>query len=175
MLVAFVSLRVFTLRLRGNRLHVSLNYLRYITKTTHQAPHLEFFTIHNHNYTFRHKRINENWIVCDEDEYSAPWEYVCVISKGSMFVHDLFFRYLHVHERKTDRTKSYKPADDATWNVAYVWEPCRCMMTIVLMVLTTSIPMAHHGLHLVDLGQLSGATDETCRRGQIPSTLCESF
>jgi hypothetical protein len=28
-----------------------------------------------------------------------------VLSKGSMFVHDLFFRYLHVHKWKTDRPK----------------------------------------------------------------------
>jgi hypothetical protein len=48
-------------------------------------------------------------------------------------------------------------------------------MTMVLMVLTTYIPMAHHGLHPVDLGYLSRTTDETYRRGQIPSTFGESF
>jgi len=49
------------------------------------------------------------------------------------------------------------------------------MMPMVLMVLTTYIPMAYHGLHPVDLGHLSGTTDETCRRGQIPSTFGKSF
>jgi hypothetical protein len=73
MLVAFVSLRVFTLRLWVNRLHPSEKYLRYITKASNQAPHLEFFTIHHHDdYDFRFKRVNENWVVCDEAEYPAP-------------------------------------------------------------------------------------------------------
>jgi hypothetical protein len=72
MLVAFVSLRVFALRLRG-RHHPSEEYLRYITKVSNQAPHLEFFTIRRVYYkTFRCKRVNENWVVCDEAEYSAP-------------------------------------------------------------------------------------------------------
>ena len=69
MLVAFVSLRVLTLRLKGDQLHLSEKYLRYITKASHQAPHLEFFTIHYGNdYTFHCKRVNENWVVCDEAE-----------------------------------------------------------------------------------------------------------
>jgi hypothetical protein len=36
-----------------------------------------------------------------------------VLSEDSMFVHDLFFRYLHLHvdERKTDKSLSYKPAE----------------------------------------------------------------
>jgi hypothetical protein len=73
MFVAFVSLRVFALKHRGNQRRVSEKYLRYITKASHQAPHLEFFTIHYGNfYTFDCKRVNENWVVCDEDEYSAP-------------------------------------------------------------------------------------------------------
>ena len=90
-----------------------------------------------------------------------PWEYACVLSKGSVFVHDLFLRYLHVHKRKKEWSKSYKPADGVTSNVAYVLEPCRCMTTIVLMDLTK-------WLHPVDLGHLSGATDETCRRERSP-------
>ena len=72
MLVASVSLRVFTLRLRGDRDHFE-KYFRYITKTSDQPPHLESFTIHNDDdYTFRFKRVNENWVVCDEAEYPAP-------------------------------------------------------------------------------------------------------
>jgi hypothetical protein len=74
MLVAFVSLRVFTLRLkRDHQLQSSEKYLRYITKASHQAPHLESFTIHHgNNHTFRCKRVNANWVVCDEAEYPAP-------------------------------------------------------------------------------------------------------
>jgi hypothetical protein len=73
MLVAFVSLRVFTLRLGGNQLRPSEKYLQYITKACGPAPHLEFFTIRGRNgYTFRCKRVNENWVVCDEAEYPAP-------------------------------------------------------------------------------------------------------
>jgi len=103
MLVAFVSLRYFTLGLTGDQLHLSEKYLQYITKASHQAPHLEFFTIqYVDDYTFRCKRVNANWVVYNEGEYPAPWEYVCVLSKGSMFVHDLFFRYLYL-QRKTDK------------------------------------------------------------------------
>ena len=101
MLVAFVSLRIFTLRLRGYP-HPCEEYLRYITKASNQAPHLESFTIHHgYDHTVHCKRTNENWVVCDAAGYPPPWEYVCVLSKGSMFVHDLFFRYLHlrVHEK----------------------------------------------------------------------------
>ena len=78
MLVAFVSLRVFTLRLVDNQLQSSEKYLRYITKVyitkvTHQAPHLESFTIHHgRNHAFRCKRVNANWVVCDEAVYPAP-------------------------------------------------------------------------------------------------------
>ena len=76
MLVAFVSLRVFTLQLWGNQRHLSEKYLRYITKASHQAPHLEFFTIYYYYYDgdniFRCKRVNANWVVCDEDEYPSP-------------------------------------------------------------------------------------------------------
>jgi hypothetical protein len=39
-------------------------------------------------------------------------------------------------------------------------------MTMVLLVLTTYVKIAHHWPHLVDLGHLSKATDETCRRGR---------
>ena len=70
MLAAFVSLRVFTLRLGGRKFHPSEIYLRYITKASRQAPHLESFTIHlGDHYTFRYKRVNENWVVCDEAKY----------------------------------------------------------------------------------------------------------
>ena len=73
MLTAFVSLRVFTLELTGRRPHRSEKYLRYITKVSHQAPHLEYFTIRHANHqTFRHKQVNENWVVCDEADYLAP-------------------------------------------------------------------------------------------------------
>ena len=74
MLVAFVSLRVFTLRLEGGQLHLSEKYLQYITKASNQAPHLEFFTIHHgDDHTLHCKRDNENWdwVVCDEAEYPA--------------------------------------------------------------------------------------------------------
>jgi hypothetical protein len=75
MLVAFVSLRVFTLQLRAYS-YPSEEYLRYITKASHQAPHLESFTIHsiysNYDYIFRCKRVNANWVVCDEDECPTP-------------------------------------------------------------------------------------------------------
>jgi len=140
MLAAFILLRDFTLQLIGDHDH-SEKYLRYITKACHQAPRLETFTIDHGAYTIRCKRVNKNWVVCDKVKYPAPWEYVCVLSKGGMFVYDLFFRYLylHVHERKTDGSKSYQPADDGTWNVAYVWEPCRRMTTMVPMVLATYI------------------------------------
>ena len=91
MLVAFVSLRVFTLGHRDDQPHVSnLSeiYLRYITKATNQAPHLEFFTIQSYyyddddavsddqavgdDYTFCCKRVNANWVVCEEAEYPTP-------------------------------------------------------------------------------------------------------
>jgi hypothetical protein len=73
MLVAFVSLRVFTLRLEGDQRHLYEKYLRYITKASHRAPHLEFFTIrYSDNYAFRCKRVNANWVVCDEAEYPVP-------------------------------------------------------------------------------------------------------
>jgi len=76
MLVAFVSLRVFTLEHRDDQPHrpnLSEKYLRYITKASHQAPHLEYFTIHSfyhgNDYTFCCKRVNSNWVVCEEAEY----------------------------------------------------------------------------------------------------------
>jgi hypothetical protein len=73
MLAAFVSLRVFTLELGGKQLQSSETYLGYITKASHQAPHLEFFTIHHgKDHTFRCKRVDANWVVCAEAEYSAP-------------------------------------------------------------------------------------------------------
>ena len=74
MLAAFVSLRVVTIDLTGGgQPHPSEKYLRYITKVSHQAPHLEYFTIrHANHHTFHHKQVNENWVVCDEAEYPAP-------------------------------------------------------------------------------------------------------
>ena len=80
MLVVFVSLRVFTLQLWGDQLQSSKKYLRYITKSSNQAPHLEFFAIHyyddDHTVSddniFRCKRVNTNWVVCDETEYPVP-------------------------------------------------------------------------------------------------------
>ena len=73
MLAAYVSLRVFTLKLYYHQLHPSEKYLQYITKASDQAPHLESFTIQDEvDYTFRCKRVNENWVVCDEAEYPAP-------------------------------------------------------------------------------------------------------
>jgi hypothetical protein len=72
MLVAFVSLREFTLDLLGDH-RDSEKYLQYITKASHQAPHLEFFTIqYVDDYTFRCKRVNANWVVYNEGEYPAP-------------------------------------------------------------------------------------------------------
>ena len=64
--------------------------------------------------------------------------------EGSIFVHDLFFRYLRVHKRKTDRSKLYKPADDVTWNVTYIRKPCRCMMTIIIMILAAKEALKQH-------------------------------
>ena len=69
MLAAFVSLRVFTLDLLGDHHHLSEKYLRYITKASRQAPHVESVTIsHRSNHAFRCKRVNSNWVVCDEDK-----------------------------------------------------------------------------------------------------------
>jgi hypothetical protein len=69
MLIAIVSLRVFTLRFWGTQPHPSEKYLQYITKASRQALHLESFTIHNGNdHAFRCKRVNANWVICDEDE-----------------------------------------------------------------------------------------------------------
>jgi hypothetical protein len=69
MLAAFVSLRVFTIDLGGDQAHSSEKHLRYITKASDQAPHLQFFTIQDRpEYTFRCKRVGANWVVCDEDE-----------------------------------------------------------------------------------------------------------
>ena len=79
MLAAFVSLRVFTLQLWGNRPHPSETYLQYITNASNQAPHLELFTIillDGDRYTFRCKRVNENWVVYDEAEYPMPFDYI---------------------------------------------------------------------------------------------------
>jgi hypothetical protein len=80
MLVAFVSLRDFTLQLKDDH-HPSEKYIPYITKASSHAPHLESITIyhgHNHaphlktvdgrNRAFRFKRVDANWVVCDEDE-----------------------------------------------------------------------------------------------------------
>jgi hypothetical protein len=73
MLVAFVSLRVFTLDLLSDQPHPSEKYLRYITKASYQAPQLDFFTIQDSpEFTFRFKRVDANWVVCDEDEYPSP-------------------------------------------------------------------------------------------------------
>jgi hypothetical protein len=72
MLAAFVSLRVFTLSILDNQLHPTEYYLQYITKASDQAPHLEFFTIQDvDDCTFCCKRVNENWVVYD-DESPAP-------------------------------------------------------------------------------------------------------
>jgi hypothetical protein len=72
MLVAFVSLRVFTLQLEGYHLR-NEDYPRYITKVFDRAPHLDFFTIQDgDDHTFRCKRVNENYVVCDEAEYPSP-------------------------------------------------------------------------------------------------------
>jgi hypothetical protein len=72
MLVACVSLRVFRLELTGDQLHRPKKHLRYVTKVSHQAPHLESFTILSFNYgddySFRCKRVDTNWVICDEDE-----------------------------------------------------------------------------------------------------------
>ena len=72
MLVSFVSLRVFTLELWGEELYRIEKYIRYITKTSNQAPHLESFTIKHGAYTIRCKRVNKNWVVCDKAKYPAP-------------------------------------------------------------------------------------------------------
>jgi hypothetical protein len=67
MLVAFVSLRFFKVKLDGFRPNLPERYIRYITKTTRQAPHLEYFTIHCvKSHPCCCKRVNENWVVCDE-------------------------------------------------------------------------------------------------------------
>jgi len=66
MLVAFVSLRVFTLNLPIGH-HTSE---KYITQVSRQAPHLKSFIIQdNDGYIFRYKRVNENWVIC---EYPTP-------------------------------------------------------------------------------------------------------
>jgi hypothetical protein len=68
MFAAFVSLRDFTLDLLGDH-HPSEKYLRYITKASRQAPRVESVTIfHGHDHVFLCKRVNANWVVCDEDE-----------------------------------------------------------------------------------------------------------
>jgi hypothetical protein len=74
MLAAFVSLRVVTIDLTGGgQPHPSEKYLRYITKASNRAPPLKFFTIQDgDDDTFRYKRVNANWVVCDEAEYPAP-------------------------------------------------------------------------------------------------------
>ena len=70
MLAAFVSLRVFTFELHCHQHHAE-EYLQYITRATHQAPHLQFFTIDRFGPAFRCKRVNANWVVCDDAEYPA--------------------------------------------------------------------------------------------------------
>ena len=68
MFAAFVSLRDFTLHIMGDH-YPSEKYLRYITKASRQAPHVESFTIsHGYNHVFRCERDKENWVVCDEDK-----------------------------------------------------------------------------------------------------------
>jgi hypothetical protein len=68
MFTAFVSLRVFTLQLKVDH-HPSEKYLRYITNASRQSPHVESVTIyHGSNNAFRCKRVNANWVVCDEDK-----------------------------------------------------------------------------------------------------------
>ena len=69
MFAAFVSLRDFTLDPLGDLIHPSEKYLRYITKASRHAPHVESVTIyHGSNNAFRCKRVNANWVVCDEDK-----------------------------------------------------------------------------------------------------------
>jgi hypothetical protein len=61
------TLRDFTLKLTGDH-YPSEKYLRYITKAFHRAPHLESVTIYlGLNHAFSCKRVNANWVVCDED------------------------------------------------------------------------------------------------------------
>jgi hypothetical protein len=63
MLAAFVSLRVFRIILIGGE--QPERHLQYVTKASHQAPHLESFTIQDGNDNlFRYKRVNGNWVVC---------------------------------------------------------------------------------------------------------------
>ena len=64
MLVAFVSLRDFTLHF-WDRQQISEKYFQFVTKVSRQALHLEFFTIRRrYNRPFRRKRVNANWVVC---------------------------------------------------------------------------------------------------------------
>jgi hypothetical protein len=72
MLVAFVSLRVFRLRLRGYQVDLPRKYRRYITKASRKAPHLESFAIqYVLDPAFHCKRVNAKWVVCDDAEYPA--------------------------------------------------------------------------------------------------------
>jgi hypothetical protein len=67
MFAAFVSLRVFTIELMDGQPHPSEKYLRYVTKVSRQAPHVESVTIfHGNNHVFRCERVNTNWVICDE-------------------------------------------------------------------------------------------------------------
>jgi hypothetical protein len=70
MLAAFVSLRVFTFELNCHQHHAE-EYLQYITRASHLAPHLQFFTIDRYGHALRFKRVNANWVVCYEAEYPA--------------------------------------------------------------------------------------------------------
>jgi hypothetical protein len=65
-LVALVSLRIFILHFISLGLHPAETYIRYITKLSDRAPHLEYFTADGGFGRKIHcKRVNRKWVECD--------------------------------------------------------------------------------------------------------------
>jgi hypothetical protein len=43
-------------------------YFPFMVKISDRAPHLEYFTIGDHNRFYYWKRLDKEWVICDEAE-----------------------------------------------------------------------------------------------------------
>jgi hypothetical protein len=67
-LTALVSLRIFILHFLGFGFHTAAaeTNIRYITRLSDHAPHLEYFTVNVCGRKVHCKRVNRKWVECDE-------------------------------------------------------------------------------------------------------------
>jgi hypothetical protein len=74
-LAALVSLRVFKSEFDLDRETSSDGYLVFIKEISDRAPKLEYIGILNRGYKGLHcgKRVNGEWVLCDEAEFSEAW------------------------------------------------------------------------------------------------------